>query len=139
MAKIIVYGCCSHRKGPEARKQSHLGTYGLFNIKPSIHLSSTIMEPTVAMCNVCAGRAFDDGGTKSEYECNIREQEVKNELKLPQSVFFFVCGRPLGLPQACNCLIIAFELHVFEKKKTKERTLGVNLGFRSRFTPVRRC
>lgn len=90
MAKRIVYGCCSHRKGPETRKQSHLGTYGLSNIKPSIHLSSTITEATVAMCNASAGSAFDDGGTKSEYECNIKEQEVKNELKLPQSVCFCV-------------------------------------------------
>lgn len=108
MAKRIVYGCFSHREAPETRKQSHLGTYGLSNIKPSIHLSSTITEPTVAMCNVSAGSAFDDGGAKSEYECNIKEQEVKNQLKLPQRVSF-VCSRPLRLaPRLANVDVYLF-------------------------------
>lgn len=80
------------------------------------HLQSR--KPTVAMCN-------DDDGAKSEFECNIKEQEVKNELK----VCLLCAAGTLGLPQASTyrCLfiqrlIIAFQLHVFEKRNRKEKT-----------------
>lgn len=72
--KKIVYGC-SHWNSPQIQN-GHLGTCGVSNINPSIHLSFTITESNVAIPNGVFGywqcrKWLDDGRTVREYELNI--------------------------------------------------------------------